>query len=394
MKTYGLPLSQSRFLIVYLSDDSIITASFFSGFGQQASIVSFERIDEALAWLKNNDRTDLIVCYGQIGLSFLEKVRDHTGNYFPPIILTAKTVTPFLREKAHVLQALEVFSIGADKEKLRFRIDYLIQKKAYFDTATQSVSMDLPKNQIPFWKRFLDVMVSLTVLTIMSPILLVAAILIFIDSPGPVFYCSKRVGRDFKVFNMYKFRSMRPNADKLLTTVSAHNIYNTQKSEIPAGSRCEECQRIDIPCANPLFLRETIICEKEHLRDKKSQATFMKFRNDPRVTRLGSVLRNSSIDELPQLFNILRGDMSLVGNRPLPLYEAERLTTSTYAQRFAAPAGLTGLWQVTKRANSRGVVSDLERIELDIQYAENFSLRTDLNIMFKTLIAVWQKENV
>ena len=119
---------------------------------------------------------------------------------------------------------------------------------------------------------------------------------------------------------------------------------------------------------------------------------FSKFKEDPRVTKLGKILRNTSIDELPQLFNILKGDMSFVGNRPLPLYEAEKLTNIGYARRFAAPAGLTGLWQVTKRGKSK--VSDLERIQLDVLYAKRHSFRTDLIILLRTLKAVWQKENV
>ncbi|MFN3378704.1 MAG: sugar transferase, partial [Runella zeae] len=104
------------------------------------------------------------------------------------------------------------------------------------------------------------------------------------------------------------------------------------------------------------------------------------------------VLRNTSIDELPQLFNILIGDMSFVGNRPLPPYEAEKLTATGYARRFAAPAGLTGLWQVTKRGKAK--VSDIERIQLDVLYAKKYSFTTDLVIMLKTVKALFQKENV
>jgi lipopolysaccharide/colanic/teichoic acid biosynthesis glycosyltransferase len=104
-------------------------------------------------------------------------------------------------------------------------------------------------------------------------------------------------------------------------------------------------------------------------------------------------LRNTSIDELPQLFNVLIGDMSLVGNRPLPLYEAEKLTNDQSAARFLAPAGITGLWQVSKRGSKGGMSAD-ERKALDVQYARNYSLKSDLTILLKTVPALFQQENV
>ena len=119
---------------------------------------------------------------------------------------------------------------------------------------------------------------------------------------------------------------------------------------------------------------------------------FFKISNDPRITRVGSFLRNTSLDELPQLINVLLGDMSLVGNRPLPLYEAASLTTDQYAQRFLAPAGITGLWQIKKRGKEN--MSAEERINLDIDYANNNSFVYDLWIMVNTPSALMQKEKV
>ena len=118
----------------------------------------------------------------------------------------------------------------------------------------------------------------------------------------------------------------------------------------------------------------------------------MKFEKDPRVTRVGRFLRKTSIDEIPQLINVLRGDMSLVGNRPLPLYEAEQLTRDNTVQRFDAPAGITGLWQVTKRGKAN--MSTEERIALDNQYAEDHSFMMDMKIILKTFPALLQSEKV
>jgi lipopolysaccharide/colanic/teichoic acid biosynthesis glycosyltransferase len=119
---------------------------------------------------------------------------------------------------------------------------------------------------------------------------------------------------------------------------------------------------------------------------------FQKFKNDPRVTSIGRLIRKTSIDELPQLFNVLRGEMSIVGNRPLPLYEAELLTSDAWAQRFRAPAGLTGLWQISKRGKDK--MSAEERIDLDIQYSNKYSFWFDLKIILKTPFALFQEEDV
>jgi lipopolysaccharide/colanic/teichoic acid biosynthesis glycosyltransferase len=110
------------------------------------------------------------------------------------------------------------------------------------------------------------------------------------------------------------------------------------------------------------------------------------------VTRFGRILRNSSLDELPQLINVLLGDMSLVGNRPLPLYEAEKLTKDQFAKRFLAPAGITGLWQISKRGLSQ--MSEEDRMKLDITYANKSSFLFDLEIIFKTIPVLFQRESV
>ena len=124
----------------------------------------------------------------------------------------------------------------------------------------------------------------------------------------------------------------------------------------------------------------------------KNTPTFFKLRNDPRITKIGMFLRNTSLDELPQFFNVLKGDMSIVGNRPLPLYEARTLTTNQMAERFMAPAGITGLWQVSKRGKED--MSAEERIQIDIDYARKHSIKNDLLIMLKTPSALIQKSNV
>lgn len=200
-------------------------------------------------------------------------------------------------------------------------------------------------------KRLFDIVFSSLTLLALSPLMILIAVLIKLESRGPVFYISKRAGSGYQVFNFLKFRTMTHDAEKQLDSYKHMNQYT-----------------------------------------KDAQNVFVKIKNDPRVTRFGGILRKTSLDELPQLINVLKGDMSIVGNRPLPLYEAKFLTRDDYAMRFIAPAGITGLWQVTKRGKDD--MSNEERIQLDIEYASKSSFYYDLTLISKTFPAMIQKENV
>ena len=131
---------------------------------------------------------------------------------------------------------------------------------------------------------------------------------------------------------------------------------------------------------------------------KESKVKFVKISNDPRVTKVGKFIRNTSIDELPQLINVIKGDMSIVGNRPLPVYEADLLTKGVSAKRALAPAGITGLWQVELRGKG-GVMSEAEREKLDNDYADHFTgknyhFRYDFKLILRTFRALFQKDSV
>ncbi len=234
-------------------------------------------------------------------------------------------------------------------------------------------------------KRLMDIVGASILLIILSPLLLTVAILIKLESRGPILYTSKRVGQDYKIFGFIKFRSMRTDADKMLLEVS--KINNQYGASTEPRLAAESSHAI-----KNLISDQGWLSEKELLYTQKQEKPFIKIVNDPRITRIGTFIRNTSIDELPQLINVLRGDMSLVGNRPLPLYEAEKLTTDDGIERFVAPAGITGLWQVTKRG--KGNMSAEGRQKLDITYARRASLWLDLWILFKTPLAAIQSENV
>lgn len=207
---------------------------------------------------------------------------------------------------------------------------------------------------INIFKRIGDIFISLFILIALSPLFVVVAILIKLESKGPVFYTSKRAGAGYKIFDFYKFRSMAQDADQEMSKVLHLNQYDEGKSD--------------------------------------ANSVFYKIKGDPRVTKIGAFLRKTSIDELPQLINVLKGDMSLVGNRPLPLYEAQQLTRDNWVARFNAPAGITGLWQISKRGKAE--MSEEERVLLDVEYSKKHSFWYDLWILISTIPVIFQEDDV
>ena len=246
--------------------------------------------------------------------------------------------------------------------------------------------------RLPLWKRVFDIIFSLVALLFLSPLLLVTACAIAVESKGKIIYKSKRVGSNYQVFDFLKFRSMYSDADKKLKELNELNQYQSEQDTIELlPDQAQEDTVEDIILVSDDF----VISEQEYLVQKtvEKKNSFVKLEHDPRITKVGRFIRKYSIDELPQLINILKGDMSIVGNRPLPLYEAELLTSDEYIDRFMAPSGLTGLWQVEKRGES-GKLSAEERKQLDIIYAKNFCFWLDVKIILKTFTAFIQKEDV
>jgi exopolysaccharide biosynthesis polyprenyl glycosylphosphotransferase len=191
-------------------------------------------------------------------------------------------------------------------------------------------------------KRLLDVAGSSFGLLVFSPLLLTVAVLIKLTSPGPVFFKQKRVGADEEVFLCYKFRSMYQDAERRQAELEAKN---------------------------------------------EADGAIFKMKDDPRVTRVGKFIRHWSIDELPQLINVLLGEMSLVGPRPLPVRDFEKMT-ERHKMRLAAIPGVSGYWQISGRSD----LSFEDMVRLDLYYIENWSLWLDVAIILKTVHAVLRHE--
>lgn len=320
---------------------------------------------------------------------------------FPRIyILLVTPVPPQGEERKRYVQAGISNLIAPDADVLRMKqlADFLQQRKLHklqeFNRTHQE-TLTHPFT-LPLWKRAIDVVLSLGALVALSPLLLCTALAIRIESKGPVIYRSKRVGTNYRVFDFLKFRSMYTNADRRLKELASLNQY-TSAAPSPTATMPQEMPELsgDESDGTLLIGDDFVISEADYNQSQrhKRENAFVKIEGDPRVTRVGRFIRKYSIDELPQLINILKGDMSVVGNRPLPLYEAEQLTSDEDIERFLAPAGLTGLWQVEKRGGS-GAMSAAERKQLDVRYAREFSFAMDMKIIIRTFTAFIQKEDV
>ena len=298
-----------------------------------------------------------------------------------------------------------------------------LNKKVQFITEREEIMFNdqdakykILKFKIPLWKRTFDIIFSSLAIFFLSPVFILTAIAIRLESKGPILFKSKRVGTNYTIFDFLKFRSMYVDAEKRLKEVSKDNNQYAETDlddeeddqsmstiTSPLGQDAEQ-QMFDMGMESEMMISDEeimlvgddfVVAESDFAKQKDEEINnaFVKIENDPRITKVGRFIRKYSIDELPQLFNILKGDMSIVGNRPLPLYEAEKLTIDSSIDRFMAPAGLTGLWQVEERGKG-GNMSAEERKQLDIIYGQTYNFKLDMKIIFRTLTAFIQKENV
>ncbi|WP_422858838.1 sugar transferase [Flagellimonas sp. S174] len=396
-------VSDKKVQLLYVGNN-VNMANQFSAYTQKVDFHVVDNALQAVKWLEENQGVDAILCEkyipGQTGIEFHKTLRKRFANNTSiPFILVAKE-----RGKEDLSEAVkngidDFYVQPISVENIIDRVQFLKELKANLKREKIAPSKgNLEEYKIGFWKRTFDILVAGTVLLIASPFLILVILAIRLESKGKVYYISKRVGTGYKIFDFYKLRSMYPDADKRLKEFEHLNQYVHDEEEEHLDAAPEPIEQSSVS-GTMLIGDDTEVEEVQHNTKKRENAksAFVKFDNDPRITKVGHIIRKLSIDELPQLINVLKGDMSIVGNRPLPLYEAEMLTTDEWTDRFNGPAGITGLWQVEARGRS-SKMSPEERKQLDIKYVEyansKYAFILDMWIVLRTFKAVFQKENV
>lgn len=408
-------LTQQKTQILYIGTNQRLVEEFHRD-SELVEVSNVETISNALKWLHNQseyhegkwhgatENIDAFLCEYSLSDVDLVEFKSYVNKIFDP-----SNKIPFLLLGNHMNKEEKQMAIDrgfddffvhpVDFSRLLERVNFLKDLKANLrKQKIQTHTEQSKKYKIGFFKRAFDVLLAGSVLLVAAPFLLLVILAIRLESKGKVYYISKRVGTGYKIFNFLKLRSMYPDADKRLKEFEHLNQY---AHEEPTEKVSDTSIKKEPTGTNNTMLigDDTAIDEIVHNQKRKESAksAFVKFDNDPRITKVGKIIRKLSIDELPQLINVLKGDMSIVGNRPLPLYEAEMLTTDEWTERFNGPAGITGLWQVEARGRSSKMSTE-ERKQLDVKYVEyansKYAFMIDMWIILRTFKAVFQKENV
>ena len=320
------------------------------------------------------------------------------------IILMTDTMTEEERNTYLKCGINDTIHFEASVTDLNKKIQF-ISDREYILFSSEAPWRGILKFKIPVWKRLFDIIVASLAIIVLSPIFILTAIAIKMESKGPVLFKSKRVGTNYAIFDFLKFRSMYADAEHQLKELSKeHNQYKEQASEeSKSASTAPLDDQANLAMMNMGTDTEMMISDEEIMlvgddfvvsetdfnkqKEEEINNAFVKIEDDPRVTKVGKFIRKFSIDELPQLFNILKGDMSLIGPRPPLTYHPWPIGQYTPHQRrmFEVRPGITGWAQVHGRKD----VEWNHRIELSVWYVDHLSLALDVKIFFMTIWKVF-----
>jgi len=325
-------------------------------------IITIDNPFSVCQWVISNGLPDGIVCDKSIAEDDAFSFHQFWIDQFDiqsniPFIILDEERNQNTIEKAVQLKIDDVYTKPVGAETLLSRILFLkkIKPLAELDSSNKTTAKWY---QITFFKRTFDLILASLGLLISSPLLLIIVLAIKIESRGKIYSISQRVGTGFKLFNLYNLRSRYSNPDK----------------------RSQELSHLN-----------------QYLKEAHQANTEKSNENDPRLTKVGFIIHKTGVDKWLQLINVLKGDLSLVGNRPIRLFEAELLTVSDWYDRINGPAGMTGLWRIKTHRNYRSLPAE-DRKFLDNRYSKiairKYPFWKDLLIILRTIPALVQKKNV
>jgi lipopolysaccharide/colanic/teichoic acid biosynthesis glycosyltransferase len=338
--------NQKNLKIIHLGSDPEYTSPIkFNDY--IVEINSFDNVFSAIQWISSNGLPDAMVCEKLLpagnGFDFYDFwIEVFDQKKLIPYILLIDDVKPSFNPD-NQYKRIEIAALNPDHPELLIQKILQLQQGINDKKGNTTTSPNvLSGYQISFLKRLADLLLGIFGLIITAPFMVIIMLAILFESKGRAIYASKRVGTGYHVFNFYKFRSTYLYPDSKVKELSQHNP-------------------------------------------------------NPKITKVGQLIRKFSLDELPQVINLIKGDISLVGNRPLAMFEAEMLTTSDWKNRMHAPAGVTGLWKIEPRRNWKRLSTE-ERQKLDNRYDEivkkSFSCLTDFSIILRTIPVILRRRNV
>ncbi|MEO8794389.1 MAG: sugar transferase [Daejeonella sp.] len=358
---------------------------------EDRQLINFKNAAELVAaYEEQNLNIVAVISQSEVSGPFGNELLENLSKMgFPklPFILICKELDPNVKKLALRAGVAEAFTLPLKVEKIEKRVNFLIN---YWEGLTK-FRKNLTQNpyRVPNETRAFDIIFSGFCLILFSPLFLLFAILIKLESKGPVFSHSFRVGSNYRIFKMLSFRTMKLSGEHVNGNSHSSNITHAANSTQEIGN-CDDCRANSVVCQFPVFAGKVTCCEKKFMYKEKLIEGTSKSGYVPeiRLTMVGRFLRLTRLSHLPQLVNVFRGEMSVVGNMPLPLSEAEKLTTDRYVLRFMAPAGMTGLWQIERRKKKYG--EQPGRLVLDNRYARNQNFHSDIILLFKTFPALFR----
>ncbi len=353
--------NSKKLVILHLGPDPEFQSQVFVD-GREIQIPTIDNTFSVCQWVSANGFPDAVICEqklpGSDGIAFHDFwIEQFDPNHQIPFLLLDDIKAPELIEKAQEKEIDSVYFKPVTVETLVNQILTLKKNNALTNSLINGKSIPTSCYKTPVIKRISDIITAFLLLLIVSPFLLIFAIAIILESRGRIYYVSKRVGTGYNLFDFYQLRTMYSMSGRRLKEISRLN-HDIQKTS--------ELNQDNIDAA------------------------------DPRISKVGLILRKLHLDELPQLFNVLKGDLSIVGNRPLKIHDAELLTPEDLTHRMAGPAGVIGLWKLKSQRRLKRMSRE-ERRALDNKYYKiaqrKYSVWSDLWIITRTIPIMLRRGN-